>query len=49
MNDIVGMKFVGVLQGKLIVVVLVSMAVVGGATVFAATPAGQGLVHTIAG
>ena len=43
------MKFVRVLQGKLNVVVLVSMAVVGGATAFAATPAGQGLVHAIAG
>ena len=43
------MKFVRVLQGKLIVVVLVSMAVVGGATAFAATAAGQGLVHAIAG
>ena len=43
------MKFVRVLQGKLIVVVLVSVAVVGGATAFAATAAGQGLVHAIAG
>ena len=42
------MKFVRVLQGKLIVVVLVSVAVVGGATAFAATAAGQGLVHAIA-
>src|SRR5260370_7739877 len=49
MKGIVGMKFVRVLQGKLIVVVLVSMAVVGGATAFAATSAGQGLVHAIAG
>src|SRR5258708_29974432 len=49
MKGIVGMKFVRVLQGKLIVVVLVSMAVVGGATAFAATAAGQGLVHAIAG
>ena len=43
------MKFVRVLQGKLIVVVLVSVAVVGGATAFAATAAGQGLVHAITG
>jgi hypothetical protein len=43
------MKFVRVLQGKLIVVVLVSVAVVGGATAFAATSAGGGLVQTIAG
>jgi len=49
MKGIVGMKFVRVLQGKLIVVALVSMAVVGGATALAATPAGQGLVHAIAG
>src|SRR5260221_1081036 len=49
MKGIVGMKFVRVLQGKLIVVVLVSVAVVGGATAFAATAAGQGLVHAIAG
>jgi hypothetical protein len=43
------MKFVRVLQGKLIVAALVSMAVVGGATAFAATSAGQGLVHAITG
>src|SRR5258708_13395804 len=49
MKGIVVMKFVRVLKGKLMVVVLVSMAVVGGATAFAATPAGQGLVHAIAG
>jgi hypothetical protein len=49
MKGIVGMKFVRVLQGKLIVVVLVSVAVVGGATAFAATSTGQGLVHAIAG
>ena len=49
MKGNVCMKFVRVLQGKLIVVVLVSVAVVGGATAFAATPAGQGLVHAIAG
>jgi hypothetical protein len=41
------MKFVRLLQGKLIVVVLVSLAVVGGATAFAATSAGQDMVHTI--
>ena len=35
------MKFVRVLQRKLIVVVLVSMAVVGGATAFAATSDGE--------
>jgi hypothetical protein len=50
MKGIVGMKFVRVLlQGKLIVVVLIVVAVVGGATAFAATSAGQGLVHAIAG
>src|SRR5260370_20664642 len=49
MKGIVDMKFVRVLQGKLIVVVLVSVAVVGGATAFAATSTGQGLVHAIAG
>src|SRR5260370_35877587 len=49
MKGIVGMKCVRVLQGKLIVVVQVSMAVVGGATAFAATAAGQGLGHAIAG
>ncbi len=43
------MKFVRVLQGKLIVAALVSVAVVGGATAFAATSAGQGLVHAITG
>ncbi len=43
------MKFVRLLQGKLIVVALVSVAVVGGATAFAATSAGQGLVHAITG
>jgi hypothetical protein len=43
------MKFVRVLQGKLIVVALVSVAVAGGATAFAATSAGQGLVHAITG
>src|SRR5258707_6699991 len=49
MKGIVGMKFVRMLQGKLVVVALVSVAVVGGATAFAATSAGQGLVHAIAG
>src|SRR5260370_12117537 len=48
MKGIVDMKFVRVLQGKLIVVVLVSVAVVGGATAFAATSTGQGLVHASA-
>src|SRR5260370_13607294 len=43
------MRFVRLSQGKLLVVGLVSMAVVGGATAFAATPAGQGLVHAVAG
>jgi hypothetical protein len=41
------MKFVRLLQGKLIAIALVSVAVVGGATAFAATSAGQDLVHTI--
>ncbi len=42
------MQFVPLLRGKLVVVALVSMAIVGGATVaFAATPVGQGLVHSI--
>ncbi len=43
------MKFVSLLKGKLIVVALVSVAVVGGATAFAATSAGQNLVHAITG
>ena len=43
------MKFVRVLQGKLVVVALVSVAIVGGATAFAATSTGQGLVHAITG
>ncbi len=43
------MKFVRLLKGKLIVAALVSVAVVGGATTFAATSAGQGLVHAITG
>jgi hypothetical protein len=47
MKGIVCMKVVRLLQGKLIVVALLSVAVVGGATAFAATSAGQGLVHEI--
>jgi hypothetical protein len=47
MKGIVCMKFVRLLKGKLIVVVLVSLAVVGGATAFAATSAGKGMVHAI--
>jgi hypothetical protein len=47
MKGIVCMKFVRLLKGKLIVVVLVSLAVVGGATAFAATSAGQDMVHAI--
>jgi hypothetical protein len=47
MKGIVGMKFVRWVKGKLVVVALVSIAVVGGATAFAATSAGQGLVHGI--
>ena len=44
------MQFVRLLRGKLVVVALVSVAIVGGATVaFAATPVGQGLVHSISG
>ena len=43
------MKFVRLVKGKLIVVALVSVAVVGGATAFAATSTGQGLVHAITG
>ncbi len=49
MKGKVCMKFIRLLQGKLIVVALVSVAVVGGATAFAATSAGQGLVHAITG
>ena len=42
------MKFMYVFKGKLLVVVLASLALVGGATaVFAASPAGQGMVHAI--
>jgi len=44
------MQFVRLLRGKLVVVALVSVAIVGGATAaFAATPVGQGLVHSISG
>jgi hypothetical protein len=43
------MKFVRLFKGKLVVVALVSIAVVGGATAFAATSAGQGLVHGMTG
>ncbi len=49
MKGNVCMKFVRLLQGKLIVIALVSVAVVGGATAFAATSAGRGLVHAITG
>ena len=49
MKGNVRMKFVRLLQGKLIVIALVSVAVVGGATAFAATSVGQGLVHAITG
>ena len=42
------MKFVHVFKGKLLVTVLVAVALLGGATaVFAATPAGQGMVPSI--
>ena len=41
------MKFVRLLKGKLVVVALLVVAVVGGATAFAATSAGQGLVHGV--
>jgi hypothetical protein len=47
MKGIVCMKVVRLLPGKLIAIVLVSVALVGGATAFAATSAGQGLVHEI--
>jgi hypothetical protein len=47
MKGIVCMKFVRLLKGKLIVVVLVSIAIIGGATAFAATSAGQSMVHAI--
>jgi hypothetical protein len=49
MKGIVSMKFVRLLKGKLIVVALVSVAVVGGATAFAATSVGQGLVNDLSG
>lgn len=42
------MKFMHVFKGKFLVIALASLALVGGATaVFAASPAGQGMVHTI--
>ena len=42
------MLFVQMLKGKLLVTVLASIVLLGGATaVFAATPAGQGMVNTI--
>jgi len=42
------MKFMHVFKGKFLVTVLASLALVGGATaVFASSPAGQGMVHTI--
>ena len=42
------MKFMHVFKGKFLVTVLASLALVGGATaVFAASPAGQGMVHAI--
>ncbi|SRR6266849_3847419 len=44
------MKFVRLFRGKLVAIALVSVTVVGGATVvFAATPVGPGLVHSITG
>jgi hypothetical protein len=44
------MKLVSLLRGKVLALALVSVAVVGGATaVFAATPTGQNIVHTITG
>jgi hypothetical protein len=44
------MKLVHLLKGKLVAVAIVSVALVAGATaVFAATPAGQSVVHTITG
>jgi len=49
MKGIVWMKFVSLFKGKLIVVALLSVAVVGGATAFAATSAGKGLVHALTG
>jgi uncharacterized protein (DUF427 family) len=48
MKGNVSMQFVWLLRGKLVVVALVSVAIVRGATAaFAATPVGQGLVHSI--
>ncbi len=42
------MKFVQIVKGKLFVAVLASVVLIGGATVaFAATPAGQHMVHTV--
>jgi hypothetical protein len=44
------MKFVRFLRGKLVAAVIVGIVIVGGATAaFAATPAGQDLVHTLTG
>ena len=41
------MEFGRLLKGKFIVAALLSVAVVGGATAFAATSAGQDLDHTL--
>jgi hypothetical protein len=49
MKGIVCIKFVRSLKRKLIAVALFSVAVVGGATAFAATSAGQGLVNARSG
>lgn len=44
------MRFVRFLRGKLVAAAIVGIVIVGGATAaFAATPAGQGLVHTLTG
>ena len=44
------MKFVRFLRGKLVAAAIVGIVIVGGATAaFAATPAGQDLVHTLTG
>jgi hypothetical protein len=44
------MKFVRFLRGKLVAAAIVGIVIVGGATAaFAATPAGQELVHTLTG
>jgi hypothetical protein len=41
------MKFMHIFKGKVLVVVLTSLALIGGATaVFAASPTGQGVVHS---